>query len=97
MQHSKLCPGVDLVEISKEVGAASEKVVRWCPRCGAVVVDEDYEGRVIPGRVMKMRFPKLAGRLVAEKLASFEIVPSSLSPKDQETLLEDVGRRTREQ
>lgn len=35
----------------------SEEVVRWCPICGAIVVDTDYDGRTNPGQVMKMRFP----------------------------------------
>lgn len=31
-------------------------VVRWCPTCGAVVIDTDYDGRTKPGDVMPMRF-----------------------------------------
>ena len=46
-----------LTVILEDVGAASSKVVRWCSYCGAVVVDEDYDGRTIPGRFAKMRFP----------------------------------------
>lgn len=34
-----------------------QNVVRWCPDCGAVVVDSEFDGRIDPGRVMKMRFP----------------------------------------
>lgn len=37
-----------------------DQVVRWCPDCGAIVVDEDCDNRVYPGACMKMRFPKLA-------------------------------------
>ena len=33
-------------------------VVRWCTECGAVVVDVDMDGRIAPGHIMKMRFPK---------------------------------------
>ena len=33
-------------------------VVRWCNRCGAVVIDIDYDNRTSPGAVMKMRFPE---------------------------------------
>ena len=32
-----------------------EIVVRWCPECGAVVIDLDTDGRVNPGARMKMR------------------------------------------
>ena len=33
-------------------------VVRWCENCGAVVVDIDFDGRIFPGQVKKMIFPK---------------------------------------
>jgi valyl-tRNA synthetase len=36
-----------------------DAVVRWCPDCGAVVVDEEYDGRVLAGSIMKMAFPKM--------------------------------------
>lgn len=36
----------------------SERVVRWCADCGAIVVDVDVDGRTYPGLVMKMKFPK---------------------------------------
>lgn len=39
-----------------------QSVVRWCPDCGSVVVDGEYDGRVRPGGVMKMQFPALAKR-----------------------------------
>lgn len=32
-------------------------VVRWCSRCGGVVVDADIDGRTDPGRFAAMRFP----------------------------------------
>lgn len=32
-------------------------VVRWCARCGAIVIDRELDGQVMPGAVMKMRFP----------------------------------------
>jgi hypothetical protein len=35
-----------------------DEVVRWCKKCGAVVVDVEVDGRVQPGRVMPMKFPK---------------------------------------
>ena len=35
-------------------------VTRWCPECGAVVVDVDYDGRTNAGQIMKMRIPKVS-------------------------------------
>ena len=34
-------------------------VVRWCPVCGAVVVDLEYDGRTYSGRVIGMKIPKI--------------------------------------
>lgn len=34
-----------------------QNVVRWCEICGSVVVDTDYDGRTIPGNIMKMKTP----------------------------------------
>lgn len=39
-----------------------QSVVRWCPDCGAVVVDGELDGRVRAGAVMPMRFPASAKR-----------------------------------
>ena len=36
-------------------GYDEEEVVRWCTNCGSVVVDIDYDNRVYPGKVAKMR------------------------------------------
>ncbi len=33
-------------------------IVRWCEYCGAIVIDGEMDGRVKPGGIMKMRFPK---------------------------------------
>ena len=35
------------------------KVVRWCPECGAVVVDMDYDGRTNPGYYKKLQYPNI--------------------------------------
>ena len=35
-------------------------VVRWCPDCGAIVVDAESDSRVYAGHRMKMVLPKLA-------------------------------------
>lgn len=37
-------------------------VVRWCPACGCVVVDLDYDGRTNPGYHMKMQVPEISKR-----------------------------------
>jgi len=42
----------------------SLEVVRWCAFCGAVVVDQDYDGRTNPGAVMQMKFPEVMRRMV---------------------------------
>jgi hypothetical protein len=47
-----------LIIIYSNSNACSAEVVRWCPDCGAVVVDEDYDGRTNPGSIMKMKLVK---------------------------------------
>lgn len=37
----------------------SERVVRWCKTCGAVVVDIDCDGRINPGRIVPMQIPEI--------------------------------------
>lgn len=32
-------------------------IIKWCSRCGAIVIDKDINGRIYPGSIMKMRFP----------------------------------------
>lgn len=39
-------------------------VVRWCKVCGAVVVDEDYDGRTKPGAYMRMKLPSVTEEYV---------------------------------
>ena len=49
----------ELIEISNNYhNAFDEEVVRWCKKCGAIVVDLDYDNRIYPGFYMKMKFPK---------------------------------------
>lgn len=60
MTHEERCGINSLEVIYTEYGAVSEHVVRWCPKCGAVVVDEDFDGRTNPGAVLKMRFPHMS-------------------------------------
>jgi hypothetical protein len=51
----------NLIDILFEPGdlPGLESVVRWCSDCGAIVIDSDIDGRTWPGKVMKMRFPKI--------------------------------------
>lgn len=35
------------------------KVVRWCPVCGCIVVDLDYDGKTNPGYYRKIEYPQI--------------------------------------
>jgi len=35
-----------------------EAVVKWCPQCGAIVVDKEVDGRLMNSRI-KMQFPDI--------------------------------------
>lgn len=50
----------NLLEIFRSLHSwdGTEKVVRWCDNCGAVVVDIDVDNRISPGAGQKMMFPK---------------------------------------
>lgn len=53
----------DLVEIFRRPDRSlyeATNVVRWCSKCGSVVVDTDLDGRTKPGDLMKMRSPASA-------------------------------------
>ena len=34
-------------------------VVRWCPKCGAIVIDYEYDNRTMPGFYMKLTYPEI--------------------------------------
>jgi hypothetical protein len=34
-------------------------VIRWCPECGAIVIDNDVDNRIYPGKVMPMKLSRL--------------------------------------
>lgn len=84
-----------MVEILRESRAASDAVVRWCPACGAVVVDEDMPGRKnIPGGFAKMRWPKAVGERMAEVMLNSKEFRDKISEKDADVLTEYVeGQR----
>lgn len=59
MTHSKKCGEDSLIQIyAVPDGCDAWEVVRWCYKCGAVVVDIDHDNRTSPGAVMKMKFPE---------------------------------------
>jgi len=39
----------------------TESVVRYCPECGAIVIDREVDGRIM-GSVVKMKFPEITRR-----------------------------------
>ena len=41
------------------INSFEEEVVRWCPQCGAIVVDREVDGRLSPGYYMKIKFPNI--------------------------------------
>jgi hypothetical protein len=57
MTHLERC-GNNLIVIHRESDSydGDSIVVRWCTKCGAIVVDLDYDGRTAPGAVMKHQF-----------------------------------------
>lgn len=56
-KHGTDCGQNDLVAVYIDGTDSEANTVRWCPRCGAVVIDLDYDGRTNAGQVMKMRVP----------------------------------------
>jgi len=44
-----------------------QNVVRWCPQCGAVVVDAEYDGRTAPGRIRSMAIPAISREILLPK------------------------------
>ena len=52
----------DLIVIMGVRGSHPDSMerVRWCRKCGAVVVDIDLDGRTMPGARMSMMLPTSA-------------------------------------
>ena len=58
MSEEKCVKGLHhLQEISRSSDGFVDKVVRWCPDCGAIVIDMECDGRIYPGRYKKMMIP----------------------------------------
>lgn len=50
----------DLMEIYRaSYSNKGDAVVKWCRTCGAVVVDLEYDGKIVSGGVIKMMKSKL--------------------------------------
>lgn len=49
----------DLIIVTESGPSHHREVVRWCRKCGAIVVDLDFDNRTKPGHYMKMRIPQL--------------------------------------
>lgn len=47
-------------EILRKEFLYSDTVVKWCPVCGSVVIDEEADGRIYPGKKMTIKSPKIA-------------------------------------
>ncbi len=82
MCDGKNHPLIDIYESSEYYGAS--EVVRWCPDCGAIVIDIDVDGRVAhrPGGVMKMRFPSIIREFKELKKLHAEAKAGAKHPKD---------------
>lgn len=54
-----MCDGKNhnLESIFRSKGVAEDAVINWCIDCGAVVGDGEYDGRIKPGAIFKMKFP----------------------------------------
>jgi hypothetical protein len=49
----------NLKEITRnDLGYNETEVVRWCNKCGAIVVDLESDGRIWAGHFKKMIFPQ---------------------------------------
>lgn len=44
---------------SMSVGHDEEAVVRWCPKCGAITVDMDYDNRRYAGYYTELIYPEI--------------------------------------
>ena len=40
------------------IGEDEEKVVRWCKKFGAIIIDLDMDGRIYPGYYMRCCLPE---------------------------------------
>jgi len=55
-----------LQTIKRFYGVDTESVVRWCPKCGAIVIDLETDNRLM-GSVVKMKFPEITKATLKQK------------------------------
>lgn len=48
-----------LKEITRIIDGFVDKVIRWCPDCGAIVIDMECDGRVYPGHYRRLVLPRV--------------------------------------
>lgn len=44
---------------SDDIDCFVTKIIRWCPKCGSIVMDREVDGRLNPGYYMGMKEPEL--------------------------------------
>lgn len=54
----------------RHISDLEEDVVRWCNICGSIVIDTESDGRVYPGKVMRMCSPLISQRNKDESLST---------------------------
>lgn len=59
-------PLIDILSLEKSQSLDVSKTIRWCSDCGAIVIDAECDGRLYPGRYMKMRMPKASKEYLHE-------------------------------
>lgn len=52
-------PLTDIMKANVDGDPNEFMVAKWCPICGVVVVDAEYDGRVYPGKFTKAKKPKM--------------------------------------
>jgi hypothetical protein len=53
-----------LREVSRTSDGFVDRVVRWCPKCGAIVIDMESDGRTYPGRYLAMQLSDAGKKIV---------------------------------
>ena len=48
----------------QSINILEDDVVKWCSICGCIVIDTESDGRIYPGRIMKMASPLISKGLV---------------------------------
>ena len=62
-----------IVISSSTVGIDEEKVVRWCPECGAITVDCDIDDCVMPGYYKKLKYPNITKKYGLSNKPIFDV------------------------